>query len=152
MAKKRSRKKGNFSHHGGVTLDFYGFEELLQKIIDAGGDLEDSLAKSLEASAKPIANDLTGFMREHHRTGKTLRSFEDVHSIDRARGFIFYKLGFNKDKDGLPALYLDVGTKTELGAPRIEPTFFVYYAFKNNADRVKREQENALLEILEELM
>lgn len=145
MAKKK-KGKGNFSHHGGVSLDFYGFEELLQKIIDAGGNLEDSLAKSLEASAKPISNDLTSFMRMHKRTGKTLKSFEDVHSIDRTRGFIFYKLGFNKDNDGLPALFLDIGTPTQ------DATFFVYYAFKNNADRVKREQENALLEILEELI
>ena len=145
MAKKK-KGKGNFSHHGGVTLDFYGFEELLQKIIDAGGDLEDSLARSLEASAKPIANDLTGFMRKHYRTGETLRSFEDIHDIDRNRGFISYKLGFDIKKGGLPALFFDLGT------PTMRPTFFVYYAFKNNADRVKREQENALLEILEDLM
>ena len=144
--KKKSKKKGQFSHHGGVWLDFYGFEELLQKIIDAGGDLEDSLARSVKASAKPIANDLTGFMSKHVHTGDTMRSFENVHSVDRNRGFIHYKLGFNLDKDGEPAIFFD------LGAPTIKPTYFVYYAFTNNADRVKREQENALLEILEELM
>lgn len=141
-----AKKKGSFSHHGGVSLDFYGFEELLQKIIDAGGDLEDSLSQSLKASAKPISNDLTSFMRKHHRTGDTLRSFEDVHDVDKMRGIIHYKLGFDIKKGGLPALFLDLGT------PTMKPTFFVYYAFKNNEDRVKREQENALLEILEDLM
>lgn len=141
-----ARKKGSFSHHGGVSLDFYGFEELLQKIIDAGGDLEDSISKSLVASSKPIEKDLTDFMSKHRHTGDTLRSFDNVHSIDRNRGFVSYKLGFDIKKGGLPALFFDIG------APTIKPTFFVYYAFKNNVDRVKREQENALLEILEDLM
>lgn len=142
-----AKKKGNFSHHGGVSLDFYGFQELVDKIADAGGSLEDVLARTIQASARPIKNDLIGFMEpKHHVSGRTIKSFEDVHSIDRSRGFVFYKLGFNKDKGGLPALYFD------LGVPTIKPTFFVYYAFKNNADRVKREQENALLEILEDLI
>lgn len=141
-----AKKKGSFSHHGGVSLDFYGFEELLQKIIDAGGSLEDSLAKSLKASAKPIEKDLTGFMSKHILTGDTMRSFQNVHDVDRNRGFISYKLGFDIKKGGLPALFFDLGT------PKMKPTFFVYYAFRNNTDRVKREQENALHEILEDLM
>lgn len=143
MAKK---KKGNFSHHGGVSLDFYGFEELLQKIIDAGGNLEDALSRSLVASSKPIEKDLLNFMSRHRLTGQTVRAFNNVHDVDRNRGFISYKLGFDIKKGGLPALFLDVGT------PKIKPSFFVYYAFKNNADSVKREQENALMEVFEELM
>ena len=143
MAKK---KKGNFSHNGGVSLDFYGFQELLEKITKAGGNLEDALSKSLQASAKPIENDLRSFMSKHHRSGATIRSFENVHSVDRVGGYVYYKLGFNKDKGGLPALFLDIGT------PTIKPTFFVYYAFTSNADRVKKEQEQALIELLEDLM
>lgn len=143
MAKK---KKGKFSHNGGVSLDFYGFQELLEKITKVGGNLEDALSKSLQASAKPIENDLREFMNKHHKTGDTIGSFENIHSVDRVGGYVYYKLGFNKDNGGLPALYLDVGT------PTIKPSFFVYYAFTNNADRVKQEQEQALLKILEDLM
>lgn len=145
MAKKR-KGKGNFSHHGGVSLDFYGFQELLEKITNAGGNLEDALSRSLQASAKPIENDLREFMSKHHQTGETIGSFQNIHSVDRVGGYVYYKLGFDKKKGGLPALYLDIGT------PTIKPSFFVYYAFKNNVDRVKHEQEQALIELLEELM
>lgn len=142
-----AKKKGSFSYHGGVKLDFYGFQELIDKIADAGGNLEDVLSKTIQDSAKPISKDLTTFMEpEHHYSGDTIGSFEDIHSVDRMKGIIHYKLGFDIKKGGLPALFFDVG------APTITPTFFVYYAFKNNVDRVKMEQEKALMKILEDLM
>lgn len=144
MAKRR--KKGTFSHSGRVGLDFYGFQELLQKIVDAGGGLEDALAKSLKASAVPIERDLMNFIRPRHITGDTEGSFTNIHEVDRVGGYVSYKLGFDKEDGGLPALFLDIGT------PTITPTFFVYYAFENNVDRVREEQERALKEVLKELM
>lgn len=148
MAKRggTGNKNGKFSHSGRVSLDFYGFSELLQKIDDAGGNVTDALSKSLVASSKPIERDLGEFMVKHHRTGRTISSFENLLNVDRMGLFIDYKLGFNKDKHGLPALFLDIGTPTQ------NPHYFIYYAFNNNVDRVKAEQEKALREILEELM
>ena len=152
MAKKRRRKgkgKGNFSHHGSVTVDFFGFEEYLQKIADAEGNIVDAVVKAAKASAKPIEADLLGFIRPITREGDyvhTIDAFRNVHDMKKGYGIISYKLGFDKDNGGLPALFLDIGT------PTITPSFFVYYAFRNNVDRVKAEQEEALKEVLRELM
>lgn len=149
MAKKRRRKgkgKGNFSHGGYVGLDFFGFEEILQKISDAEGNVVDAVVKAAKASAKPIEADLLKFIRNHHLTGETEASFKNMYDMKKGYGIISYKLGFDKDNGGLPALFLDIGT------PTITPSFFVYYAFRNNVDRVKAEQEEALKEVLRELM
>lgn len=139
-------KKGNFSHKGGVTVDFFGFEELLQKIDDAGGNVVDAVVEAAKASSKPIKADLLGFMAKHRLTGATEASFTDVQEVKKGYGIISYKLGFDKEHDGLPALFLDIGT------PTIKPTFFVYHAFEDNVDKVKAEQEAALRKAFEELM
>lgn len=144
MAKRKAR--GTFSHSGTVGLDFYGFDELLRKIVDAGGKLEDALVESLKASSEPIGADLLLFMAKHHRTGDTAASFTDVVDVEKTGGYIWYKLGFDIKKGGLPALFLDIGT------PTITPSFFVYYAFENNMDRVVQAQEHALKKVLKELM
>lgn len=143
-----AKKKGTFSGNGRVALNFYGMEELVQKIVDAGGKVEPALVRAIKASSKPIANDLQGYMRKHRRSGATIESFTNIQELTGLghSGYITYKLGFDIKKDGLPALFLDIGT------PKITPSFFVYYAFENNADAVIREQENALKEVLEELM
>ncbi len=142
----KRKKSGNFSYKGGVSLDFYGFEELLQKIVNAGGNLETALTRSLVASSKPIEHDLLNYMEKHRLTGKTIESFQNVYDVDRIGGYIRYKLGFDIKQGGLPALFLDLGT------PKIKPSFFVYYAFMNNADNVKKEQEIALREVFKELL
>lgn len=149
MAKrKQTKKKGTFSHSGRVALNFYGMEELVQKIVDAGGKVEPALRRSIKASAVPIEKDLRNFMAKHYKTGETISSLTSIQEIEGlgSSGYITYKLGFDIKKGGLPALFLDIGT------PKITPSFFVYYAFQNNLDNSIREQENALKEVLEELM
>lgn len=146
MGKRRGKSKGNFSHGGYVGLDFFGFEEILQKISDAEGNVVDAVVKAAKASAKPIEADLLKFIRSHRLTGDTEDSFTNIHDMKKGYGIISYKLGFDKNNGGLPALFLDIGT------PTIKPSFFVYYAFRNNVDRVKAEQEEALKEALRELL
>lgn len=155
MAKKPRRSKSGFSYKkNGVSLDFYGHQELLQKIIDAGGKLDDALTRSLVASSKPIENDLLGWLQTNHPriTGETEDSFVNAHQIDKSGGYISYKLGFDVENGGLVALYFDLGTKDKFGSPLIEPSYFVYYAFTRNVDRVKAEQEKELLKVFKELV
>lgn len=148
-----ARKKGTFSYkRGDVSLDFYGFEDLLNKIVQAGGKLDDVIVRAIKASSKPIENDLLAFMRKHTKpvskisTGATMESFTNVGDVQRTGGYVWYKLGFDIKEGGLPALFLDIGT------PKITPSFFVYYAFSKNMDNAKREQEQALQEAFKELL
>jgi len=144
MAKRKGG--GKFSYHGGVTVDFFGFEEYLQKIADAEGNIVDAVVKAAKESSKPISADLLSFVAKHHLTGETEASFTDIQEIEKGYGIISYKLGFDIKKGGLAALFLDIGT------PKMKPSFFVYYAFQNNVDNVKMMQEKALKQALKELM
>lgn len=141
-----AKRKGTFSHGGGWGMDFYGFEDLLLKIKAAEGNVEAAVMDALHEGAKPIEADLLLFMAKHHRSGTTEGSMTEVVKDFHAGMTIYYSLGFDIKKGGLPALFLDIGT------PRIRPSYFVYYAFKNNTDNVKRLQEQALRKALKGLM
>lgn len=139
--------KGNFSYKkAGVSVSFFGFGELLEKIDEAEGNIVDAVVRATKASSKPIKRDLLSYMERHKLTGGTESSFVDVTDIKKGYGRISYKIGFDIKKGGLPALFLDIGT------PTIKPSFFVYYAFMSNEDEIKEEQEKALKEALSELL
>lgn len=140
-----AKRKGKFSKSDS-SIEFYGTEELLRKLVDAGANLEDAMYDALVKSSVPIKDDLLEFIRRHRLTGVTEKSFEDLHELNRAGGYMLFKIGYNIKKGGLPALFLDVGT------PKIKPSFFVYHAFENNVSKVKRAQEEALQEAFKELL
>lgn len=141
-----ARKRGTFSNGGSWGMDFYGFEELLLKIQQAEGSAVPAIMDALKEGAKPIQADLLAFMAKHHRTGDTARSMTEAVHTSNAGMTLYYEMGFDIKKGGLPALFLDLGT------PRIRPSFFVYYAFKNNTDNVRMLQEKAIKKALRGLM
>lgn len=141
-----AKRKGTFSHGGGWGMDFYGFEELLLKIQQAEGSAGPAIMEALKEGGKPIQADLLMFMAKHHRSGVTADSMTEAMHQSNAGMTLYYEMGFDIKKGGLPALFLDIGT------PRIRPSFFVYYAFKNNADNVRMLQEKALKKALKGLM
>lgn len=140
------RKKGTFSHGGLGGMDFYGFEDLLLKIQAAEGNVMEAVMDAMHEGAKPIQGDLLRFMAKHRQTGVTEASMtEATHQFNSGMS-LYYEMGFDIKKGGLPALFLDIGT------PKIAPSFFVYYAFKENTDNVKMLQEKALKKALKGLM
>lgn len=165
MARKRARKTGDFS---GGQFELYGFNELLEKIEDFGKSaLNSAVYSALRASEQPVKNYMTRFM-ESHRAGKPIPFPYTQDTPPRGKGqtnryyesHVWWKgnritmiCGYLKDdyvkgdkeaQKGLSALFLDVGTKTAMGTPRITPTFFMYYAVRNNADEIYRRQRNAI--------
>lgn len=141
-----ARKKGTFSHGGGWGMDFYGFEDLLLKIHEAEGSIMPAVMDALQEGARPIQADLLRFMAKHHLTGTTEGSMTEALHKWNAGMMLYYEMGFDIKKGGLPALFLDIGT------PKIAPSFFVYYAFKENSDNVRALQEKALRKALKGLM
>lgn len=165
MARRRARKTGDFS---GGSFQLYGFNELLEKIEDFGKKaLNTAVYSALRASEQPVKSYMTRFM-ESHREGKPIPYPYVQDTLPRGKGqtnryyesHVWWKgsritmvCGYLKDdyvkedkeaQKGLAGLFLDVGTRTAFGTPRISPTFFMHYAVENNADEIHRRQENAI--------
>lgn len=135
-SKRRGSSGGNFQ--------LYGISELLQKIEDAGGKIDVAVKKCVENSLEQVGMKMQLFMMEHRRTSDTYNSYEFVPVNVRA-GKVSGSVGYNVDKGGLPAIFLDVGT------PNQQPKFFRYYAINNSRQELEQIQQATLLEILEAL-
>lgn len=138
MATKGRNKGRGTSLKSGFEL--YGVSELLKKIEAAGGNVDEACKKAVDRSLKIVGDDMQKFMNGHRRTGETMSSFQQVPATVK-NGKIEAVVGYDT-KDGLPAIFLDVGT------PRQEPHFFRYYAVNNNSAQLKEAQHTALNEIL----
>lgn len=129
----------------GTHMEFYGSSELIKRIESLGGNVEKALAKSLKEGAKKPYEDMKAYAEQHKLTGDTLNSLELQEPIIK-NGVIKMKVGFIVKNGGLPALFLNYGT------PRIAPSFFIDKAFEDNADEIKRLQEETLKNLIRELM
>lgn len=139
---------------GNVRIEWYGFQELLDKIEKAEGKINDSITTAIKKSAEPIKKEMLDFVKSHSRGGSaasvwasfeqdTLNSWEEILETDK--NTITYKFGFSIKNKGMAAVYLNYG------GFYTKPYFFIDTAIDNNRDKVKQIQEEALREILKEL-
>ena len=138
-------KKVRGSSLNGKGLEMYGVSDLLKKIENAGGNVENAVKKAVDESLKIVGADMQKFMAGHKLTGDTMRSYEQTPAQIGKKGLIEAEVGYNAKKGGLPAIFLDVGT------PKMKPYFFRYYAVENNRKRIEDIQQQALNDILKEL-
>lgn len=140
MAKKyrgSSVKRGNF-------VEIYGVSELLKKIEQAEGKVDEAVKKAVDNSLEYIGMKMQLFMMGHRLTGETYSSYEQVKAKNK-NGKVEAITGYDIEKGGLPALFLDVGTPTQ------RPYFFRYYAIENSSKEIAEIQRNTLEEIFEGL-
>ena len=140
MAKKyrgSSIKRGNY-------VDFVGGSDLLKKIEAAGGKVDDAVKKCVDNSLEQVGMKMQLFMMEHRETGDTSRSYTQVMASSKGKK-VEAIVGYDSEKGGLPAIFLDVGT------PKQKPHFFRYYAVENSSGAIAEIQRATLNEILEGL-
>lgn len=125
-------------------VDMYGVSDLLKKIEAAGGKVDEAVKKATDESLKIVGADMQEFMAKHKDTGATMDSYEQVPAVVE-NGKVTAEVGYNIKKDGLPAIFLDVGT------PKRKGYFYRYYAVENNTKKIADIQKAALNEILEGL-
>lgn len=137
MAKKyrgSSIKRGNI-------VEMYGVSELLKKIEAAGGKVDIAVKKAVDNSLEQVGMKMQDFMAGHKQSGETYGSYEQTEGIV-SDGKVTAMVGYNVEKGGLPAIFLDVGT------PKIKPHFFRYYAVENSSKQIAEIQRETLNEIL----
>lgn len=138
-----ARTRGTFSNKNeGISL--WGIDELLEKVQALGENVTDVAAEAMQESADIIEADLRAFMEKHTRPGQGPHTIDALgtvikkhgSSVSGTTGFKMRNVdGHGNIPVGLPALFLDIGT------PHIEPTYFVYYAYKNNLSKVLEVQK-----------
>lgn len=140
MAKKfrgSSVKRGNL-------VEMYGVSELLKNIEKAGGKVDEAVKKAVDESLKIVGADMQNFMSGHRHSGDTYASYEQTAAVSDGN-LVTANAGYNVEKGGLPAIFLDVGT------PKLKPHFYRYYAVENNQKRIEEIQRATLNKILEGL-
>lgn len=149
-----ARKFKGSSYKSGTMIRVNGVADLLKKIGAAQGRVDTAVMKATDASLAVIGNEAQRLMRPlspgKSGTGDTYRSFEQ-HPAEMNGKFVQASVGYNVDKGGLPAIFLDVGWT---GTPKREPKrghFWRYYAVENTRKQVVEAQKGALNEILGDL-
>ena len=124
---------------GKSKIEFFGSTELLKKLEEAGGNVEEAIITAIRKSAVKPSNEMLGFIRQHKHSGRTEDSFtEEIKSKD---GVITAEFGFSVRKGGLAAIFHECGT------PRKAPpaSYFISNAIDNNIDEIIKEQNEALM-------
>ena len=127
-----------------ARIDYYGTDELIQKLDRLGGNVDEVLASALLKSAEKPKEEMLAYIEEHKRTGLTESTFTENIEHERDSGTIYLEVGFDIKKGGLPALFLNYGT------PTIEPSFFINNAIDNNIDEIKRVQIETIEKAIKE--
>lgn len=168
------RRRGTFSDRTGLT--WQGDAELLRKLTELGSQefVNKTAYNALVASAEPIREYMDDFL-DTHLEGSPIPFPYTQTTLPRGQGqskkytvvrpwwkgnrmyvIIGYEMedyvkGDHEAQKALQALFLDIGTKDMGGTPRITPTFFVYYAIRNNYGAVARIQEAVVWRALRQI-
>lgn len=164
-----ARKFKGSSFKGGSMVSVRGVSDLLKKIERAQGNVDEAVMKATDASLAVIGKEAQSLMSRlspgKSGTGDTYRSFEQQPAKMNGK-IVQASIGYNIDKGGLPAIFLDVGVSgtpkkqpksAEVGTPKKKPAkrqeghFWRYYAVENTRKQVNEAQRNALKEIWEGL-
>lgn len=149
-----ARKFKGTSYKQNSLVSYYGVAGLLKKIEKAGGKVDEAVKKATDESLKIIGNEAQRLMRPlspgKGGTGDTYRSFEQQPAEMNGK-FVQASVGYDVDKGGLPAIFLDVGISGTPKRPPVKGHFWRYYAVENTRKQVGEAQRQALKEILEGL-
>lgn len=142
MAKNRKFKGSSIKR--GTYVEMYGFEDMLNRIEEAGGKVNEAVKECVDRSLDVVGKHMQNFMLAHKFTGDTMESYKQLESEIKGN-VVTAKVGYSKKDGGIAAIFLDVGT------PKQKPYFFRYYAVENNRREIEMIQQETLSEILKEL-
>ena len=141
----------------GITLKLDGFEELIAKIKAANGDVSKAVDKAMKKSADVQQEELKSQMHKakfktHTGVDSGLVNRMPPPSVEWDGNRCVAKIGYPKGEynkknpsDAYEVIFLNYGT------PRIKPTRFINKAKSKAKPQIKKAQEEAFNEIIQEL-
>jgi HK97 gp10 family phage protein len=120
-----------------ASMELSGFEEYLARIRVAGENINDAVAKAVEASAEPIADDVEQWALEHKFSGDVLRGV--INPAANIEGNdITCEVGVSGEGESWHAVF------AEYGSPRNKADPGIRTAFENNKKKVRQIQRQVL--------
>lgn len=118
-------------------LKITGVEEILNDIDRMGKEVPEEAAKALETGGALATAEFQNIIKQHRYSGLTEDSLKQAPKAEEEGGKIVLRAGFDINKGGVAAIYLDRGT------PKQRPLNFV------KRIRQSRKIKNAIIERLE---
>ena len=146
MGTPKGRVRGTFSDASinyGEGMRLWGISDLIDKLDELQANVLEVAEQAIKESSAIVEKSMRDFMKGHTRPGEGPHTIDALGTEVKQKGTSVQSVTGFKMRDvpgqgdipvGLPALFLDIGT---IGGPHIKPTFFVYYAYKDNEDRIR---------------
>lgn len=127
-------------------MQIAGMDEFIKKLDKISDESKKKITKALEKGAELPKQDMLDFVSEgmHYVTGATKQSWSDL-KVEWDGNKLVGAMGFDADKGGFPSIFLDLGT------PTITPTYFIYYAQRNNWHAIEAIFNKTIKDILKEV-
>ena len=122
-----------------AKFEITGVREYLERLKQAGADIDKAVAEAVHESAKPIEEDIRVWAEKHKRTGAVLEGV-DLSRSQADGDLIYVTVGIDGDKTPTSwhAAFVEYGTPRMAADPGIQT------AFKVNKAKVKRIQRAVL--------
>ena len=150
MAKKKKYLAMDLKEVATVVTDVIGYR--YREMERAFGNIQEPMMRAFKVGTEPMATDMVSFMLQHHRSGDTLSSFTTGTVLYNPTTDAYeFKLGFDFEKGGFPALILERGDN---GSPMRMPNksyWFIHWANKNNIEGVFDAMQTELSKMLKEV-
>lgn len=120
-----------------ASFEINGFEDYLMRIQQEDKDINVSVAKAIEASAQPIAEDVKAWAEKHKFTGATERGVIKP-KVNIEGNKIYAEVGISGEGESWHAVFVEYGSPHNKADPGIRN------AFSNNKKRVRQIQVEVL--------
>ena len=131
-----------------IGLEFSGFDEMIERLDKADGDIKGAVEECLTAAEQTVAGKLHSDMKRHHRSGRTEKAIIDDAQVKWEGTTASISVGFDLKNGGLPSVFLMYGT------PRMPKDQKVYNDVYGSATKkeVAKLQEEAVKRRLTEAL
>ena len=121
-----------------MDLKFAGMDAYIENLTKMGENVKEVTDDTLQQGVNIINEELHAEMKKHHVTGDTESSLRDGETVKWSGNKASVKYGFDIEKGGEPAIYL------EKGRPHQKPTPVLKPAEKRAEDRLKELMERGM--------
>jgi hypothetical protein len=140
-----------------IKLQLKGVDEMLERIKNAGGDIDSAAHRCISQSAQVMQDELQAEMRASGVDGGLVsRMPQPEISVNgnRYAAKVGHKMGdYNPDdpSDGFKALFWNFGTPNRTKHGKVAAHGYVARAKKNASPKIKKMQQQTLQKILDEV-
>ncbi len=137
-----------------IKIKLEGFDDLLARIEQAGGTIDDAAEACIEKSAQIMQDELKTQM-EKSGVGSDLINRMPSPTIEKDGNRLTARVGYKKGaydpknlSDGFKIVFLNYGTPKRKKHGKLKARGFIQRAKKKAATKIKKQQEQTLNEIL----